>query len=209
MAEIARIGFSDAGRFYAWVVRQEHKHELVDGEPVMMAGANRRHDRVVANALRIIGNQLRGKTCQPFTGDTYIRIPAGNRRLPDLGVDCGPMDDESLEASQPKLVIEVASPSTRVFDRTEKLEEYKTVPGLQYVVHIDTDAPQARLYWRDDDGIWLSERVVGLGMSINMPGLEIRLALSELFEGLTFRPKLLEGDDGMGATGIEPVTPAV
>jgi Uma2 family endonuclease len=50
----------------------------------MMAGANPRHDRSVANALRIIGNQLVGKPCQPFTSDTFVLIPAGNARLPDL-----------------------------------------------------------------------------------------------------------------------------
>jgi Uma2 family endonuclease len=159
----------------------------------MMAGASRRHDRVVANALRMVGNQLRGKPCQPFTGDTYVRIPSGNRRLPDLGVDCGPMDDNSLEASEPKLVVEVTSPSTRTFDRTEKLEEYKTVPGLQYVLHVDTESPQVRVHSRGGGGEWLSERFSGLDASVEIAGLCLLLKLSELYEGLAFRPRLVAG----------------
>jgi Uma2 family endonuclease len=36
-------------QFFAWVSAQEERYELVDGEVVMMAGAGRRHDRVVVN----------------------------------------------------------------------------------------------------------------------------------------------------------------
>jgi Uma2 family endonuclease len=191
MSEVVRSTSFDAGTFYAWLRGQEHKHELVDGEPVMMAGANRRHDRVVANALRMIGNQLRGQPCQPFTGDTYIRIPSGNRHLPDLGVDCGPMEDESLEAADPKLVVDVTSPSTRAFDRTEKLEEYKTVASLSYVFHVDTEAPQVRVHRREPGGVWVSQRFSGLNAPIEIPELGLRLDLAELYEGLAFRSRLV------------------
>jgi Uma2 family endonuclease len=110
--------------FYAWASeRQDGKYELIDGEPVMMAGANRRHDRITANALRFFGNHLDGHRCQPFTSDTYIRIPAGNRRQADMGVDCGHPEDTSLEADDPQFVVEILSPTTRTFDRNDKLEE--------------------------------------------------------------------------------------
>jgi hypothetical protein len=39
-----------ADEFFAWIVHQDCRHELVDGAPVMVAGADRRHDRIVVNA---------------------------------------------------------------------------------------------------------------------------------------------------------------
>jgi hypothetical protein len=36
-----------ASEFFPWVIQQEHRHELVDGEPRLMAGADLRHDRIV------------------------------------------------------------------------------------------------------------------------------------------------------------------
>ncbi len=55
-----------------------------------MAGAKRRHDQIVVNSLGLVGNQLGANgSCRPFTSDTAIRIPNGNVRYPDLGVDCG------------------------------------------------------------------------------------------------------------------------
>jgi len=189
------MGSPSVDEFYAWVTSQERKYELVDGEPVMMAGASRRHDRIVVNALGELGNQLRGKPCQPFTSRTFVRIPTGNARLPDLGVDCGPVDDEALEASDPKLVIEILSPTARDFDRSEKLEEYKTVESLEYILLVDPDIPQVRLHWRQPNRHWTSERTAGMEAAVQMPLLGLELRLGDLYEALT-GPGIPHGSSG-------------
>lgn len=175
--------------FYLWVAMQERKHELVDGEPRMMAGASRRHDRIARNALVALDIQLRGQRCQPFTSDTFVRIPVGNARLPDLGVDCGEFDDDALEAGKPTLVVEILSPTTRTFDGTDKLEEYKTIDALEYILLIDPAWPQVRLYWRDDERRWTSARMVGLDSVIDMPILGVSLRMGDLYSGLQFQPR--------------------
>jgi len=77
MGELAKPRLT-RNQFYEWVVSQDARYELVDGQPVMMAGANRRHDRVAGNTFRLIANHLQGRRCQPFTSDTYIG-PTGTR----------------------------------------------------------------------------------------------------------------------------------
>jgi Uma2 family endonuclease len=183
--------------FYEWVASQEPKFELVDGEPVMMAGANRRHDRIAGNAIRVVGNHLQGHRCQPFTSDTYVRIPAGNRRQADMGIDCGPFEDASLHASEPILVLEILSPTTRTFDRNDKLEEHKTVPTLEYILLVDPDYPQVRIYRRDSNRDWTSDRLAGLDAVVDMPLLSLPLRLGDLYSGLVFRlrPRLVEATD--------------
>ena len=37
--------------FLEWCQHQEERHELVSGVPVAMAGAQRRHDQIVVNAM--------------------------------------------------------------------------------------------------------------------------------------------------------------
>jgi Uma2 family endonuclease len=176
--------------FYSWLATQtQGKFELVDGEIVAMAGANRRHDRIAINALRLVGNALEGHPCQPFTSDTYIVIPAGNRRQADMGIDCGTPEDTSLEADEPTMVLEILSPTTRVFDRTDKIEEYKTVPSLEYIILIDPDYPQVRVYRRESDRSWVSDRLTGLDAVIELPKFDIRLSLGVLYAGLAFRPR--------------------
>ncbi len=189
MGEVAHSGLSVA-EFYDWVVGQEFKYELVKGAPVLMADANRRHDRISVNGQRAIANQLQGRKCQPFTSDTYIRIPATNtRRMADFGVDCGAPDDESLEAEAPALVVEILSSTTRTFDRNDKLEEYKTIHSLEYILLIDPDQLQVRLYQRTSGREWVSERISGLDVAVEVPRLELTLALADLYSGVTFRPR--------------------
>jgi Uma2 family endonuclease len=176
--------------FFAWIVHQDFRHELMDGMPRMMARADRRHDRIVVNALVALGTQLRGRPCRPFTGDTAVRIPQGNIRYPDLGVECGQPADRSMTADIPALVVEVLSPSTSQFDRTTKLEEYKTVPGLIHVLLVDPGLPRTRLYTRDKaSGQWQTGEIDGFDAVVEMPAIDAALSYADLYDGIAFQPR--------------------
>ena len=183
--------------FFAWLERQETKYELVDGQPVPrrapdpvtgMVGATQRHDRVAVNLIVALAGRLRGSACRPGTSDTAIRIPGRNIRYPDVAVDCGRLQDSERTATEPVLVAEVLSPSTRDFDQTEKLEEYRTVPTLRHILVIDPMQPRLLLHTRGAEGHWSAERIAGLDAAAALPALGIELPLAELYEGLTFQP---------------------
>jgi Uma2 family endonuclease len=178
-------------QFLDWQLRQERLHELVDGVPVvplkMMTGATQRHDRVVVNALTNLVNQLRGKPCRPMTDDVAVRIPSGNIRRPDITVDCGKGSDRDMTAAEPRLVIEVLSPSTLSFDRFRKLEEYKTVASMQAIILIDTESPQVTVHRRLGQA-WSATTVEGLDAAIELYEIEARLPLGEIYDGLSFDP---------------------
>lgn len=179
-----------ADEFLEWHLRQEERYELVDGVPVAMAGSKRRHDQVVVNALGLIIGGLGGSgACVPFTADTAIRIPAGNIRYPDLGVDCGRFRDNETWADAPALAIEVLSDSNRAFDLARKLEEYKTVASLRHIIFVDQDAPEVIHWRRDPGGIWDSETLDGLDATVSIPDLDLTLSLAALYARLEFRPK--------------------
>ncbi|GGC38543.1 hypothetical protein GCM10011504_16170 [Siccirubricoccus deserti] len=175
--------------FFAWLARQDRRHELVDGQPRAMVGATQRHDRIVTNLLIALGTRLRGSPCRTGTSDTAIRIPNRNIRYPDAAVDCGRFEETARAATEPTLVAEVASPSTAEFDQTEKLEEYRTVPSLRHILMIDPEQPRLRLHTRGEDGHWTSAPHAGLETEVALPALGITLPLAELYEGLGFRPQ--------------------
>lgn len=177
-----------AAEFLEWGLHQELRYELVDGVPVAMAGAKRRHDRIVSNVHGMLYNLLRGHKCEPFTADTAARIPAGNIRRPDAGIDCGNADDDAAVAATPFLVLEVLSPSTRDFDMFGKLEEYKTVPTLAHIVIVDPDTPQIFHWSRSPNEPWRHVLLEGLDAVIQLPEFNGTIDLASLYEGLTFRP---------------------
>lgn len=190
--EATRIMGQD--EFLAWAQDRDQRYELVDGLPVAMAGAKRRHDQIVVNTIRELATQLRGAACRPFTADTAVRIPAGNVRRPDAGVDCGTFQDEANWADEPTVVIEVLSASTRDFDLFGKVEEYKTVPSLRHIVIVDPDEARAVHWSRAASGTWSFQTHEGLDAAIVTTSPLLTLRLADLYEGLTFavRPRLVE-----------------
>jgi Uma2 family endonuclease len=154
-----------------------------------VAGAGRRHDRIIVNLTTAIHLQIRGGPCQTFTGDTYVVTSSSTRRMPDLGVDCGKPDDDSLVADKPSLLVEVLSPTTGGFDVTVKLAEYQSLPSVDYVLLVDTESPNVHLYSRDDNGLWKDVVLKGLEALVAFEKLNVSLELREIYSGLEFRPK--------------------
>lgn len=176
-------------QFFAWLPGQEGRYELVDGEVVMMAGAGRRHDRVVVNLIATLDGQLRSGPCQTFTGDMFVATSPTTRRMPDVGVDCGKPDDDALTADQPALVVEVLSPTTRAMDVTIKLQEYQALESLDYVLLVDTESPKVHFHSRRDDRSWTATVVEGIAASILLQKFSVELKLSDVYRGLEFRSK--------------------
>src|ERR1700722_19314944 len=89
-------------QFFDWEPGDNRRYELVDGAPVMMTGARRRHDQIVVKGLGELRARLRGHRCCPFTADTAVFVPNGNVRRADAGVDCGRFDDNAMYAAAPR-----------------------------------------------------------------------------------------------------------
>ena len=172
--------------FLDWCQEQEERFELVNGQPRMMTGATRRHDRLVVNIIAHLHQALRGKPCQPNTADIATRIPAGNVRRPDVTVDCGTSPDDSLEAEAPTAVFEVLSPSTQGIDLIRKAEEYKTIPSLRHMVLFEPETALVAVWSRGDQAEpWEMEEHTSLGATALLAALEVSLPLATIYEGVT------------------------
>lgn len=178
-----------ADEFLLWQRSQDRNYELVDGFPVLplkaMTGASRAHDRIVVRILAQLLRQLEGGRCEPTTDDIAVRTPAGDIRRPDVTVECGGRDPKGSTAMEPRLVVEVLSPSTMNYDRVRKLDESRTIPSLAYILLVDTEKPQLTLYAREDAD-WLPHHFVGLDAVVDLPAIGCRLEACECFKGLPF-----------------------
>jgi hypothetical protein len=56
------------------IATQDQRHERVDGAPVAMAGARRRHDQIVVNATAALHRQHRGAPCRAVSADTAVLL---------------------------------------------------------------------------------------------------------------------------------------
>jgi Uma2 family endonuclease len=109
-----------------------------------LAGASRRHNRVVTNLTTALDNQLKDRPCNVYASNLRVWIASGERVLyPDVVVTCG--DEHFLDAHEdvllnPLVVIEVLSASTEAYDRGKKRELYQRLPSLQDYLLVAQDA---------------------------------------------------------------------
>jgi Uma2 family endonuclease len=135
------------------------KHEFLDGHVWAMAGGSPEHAAVTMNVGALLLAQLRGRPCRVFSSDLRVRCEAtGLSTYPDVTVVCGnleldPSDPTRHTVTNPRVLVEVLSPSTEHYDRGEKLEHYRQIDSVQEVVLVALDE-QAVDVWRRDQGEW-------------------------------------------------------
>jgi Uma2 family endonuclease len=179
--------------FLEWILSQEGRFELVDGYAIeMMAGAKQGHNVVVSNIISSLGPQSKAGGCRTTSSDTAVQTLASTIRYPDIVVDCGPPDPDAMLAESPTLVVEVSSPGTSSVDTTDKLDEYREHPAVQLIMFIEPSRVLVKLYRRDSEGVWGSEKYDDLESVIDLPEIGACLALSEIYDTLTprNRPRL-------------------
>ncbi len=174
--------------FIAAYSGREEKYELVDGEPRMMAGANRRHARLTRNLIVALGSALRGGPCEVMPGDMGLEVSDYDYRLPDVAIYCdprdlGPVDDEPTRLRYPKVVIEVLSRSTSSTDYGVKLSEYQLLPSVDTIVYVNPAKEIITTFERAGDNEW--HVVVHLpGQPLVLRDPAVTVTADEVFAGV-------------------------
>jgi len=122
-----------------------------------MTGSTPNQNVIAGNLLVALRTQLRGSGCRVFLVGMKLRIEASNAfYYPDVVVTCDDRDRPNNEQyiSYPRLIIEVLSPSTARFDRTEKFADYRTIPSLTEYVLVSTDCQAIEVFQKSDRGEW-------------------------------------------------------
>lgn len=174
------------------------KHEYRDGEILLMAGGTADHSLIVANVIRELGNRLKGKPCHVYDSNLRVRIPRTVLyTYPDAAVICGPREldpnDPSGETvTNPRLIVEVLSPSTEAYDRGEKFERYWQLASLEEYVLVSQASPKIETFWRQSDGTWVLTAATGLESAARLRCLDAELPLAEVYAGIEW-PKEAQG----------------
>ncbi|MEY3220807.1 MAG: hypothetical protein RIT27_2164 [Pseudomonadota bacterium] len=180
---------------YLQLERQsETKHEYFEGEIFAMAGASRRHCKISANLMRIIGNKLYQTKCNVYANDFRVKIKeTGLYTYPDVIITCGKeiLEDQVKDTLlNPLIIIEILSPSTENYDRGKKFAHYRQIESLQNYVLVSQDEPHIELFERQIDQRWILSEKVGLENSIEIPAIDYMLSLAEVYDKVDFNDDL-------------------
>lgn len=127
--------------------------------------------------------QLKGKRCRAAL-DLKISCPTGNVRYPDVAVHCGPFRGQDLLASEPRIVIEVLSNSTKATDFLIKLRDYRSVPDVMAYLIFWQDEPRVLVHRRVGNDWNAGEEILGIDARIDLEMIGASLLLQEIYGGL-------------------------
>jgi Uma2 family endonuclease len=177
----------------------EERHEFIDGQIYQMAGESLAHSVINVNLIITLGLQLRGKPCQALSPNMKIRsgpffkeqkTTKGLFSYADVTVVCGQPqfhDRHQDVLLNPTVVIEVLSTSTENFDRGEKFLRYRThLESLLHYVLVWQEFPLVEMYTRQPGGGWLLTEARGLEGALDLPAIDCRLALAEVYDRVAF-----------------------
>jgi Uma2 family endonuclease len=171
---IARLTLTE---FLAWEAEQPDRHEFYRGEVFAMVGGTARHHRVILNLAARLGEHLDGSGCQVFAETMKLQLADEAVLYPDLMVSCGKAlaGDEQV-VTDPKLVIEVLSPSTMGYDRRNKFILYRSLPSLREYVLIDPASREVEVFTLTDGGWLLSDQTRAPALSLGSIGAVVPMA---------------------------------
>ncbi len=172
--------------------RANEKHEYIDGEIIAMAGGTARAALIAAEVIRHLGNALEGKPYRVYTSDLRVRVARqAFLTYPDASIICGPVafdpdDPKGTTVLNPRVLIEVLSPSTEAYDRGEKFKRYRRIASLEEFVLVSLDLPRIEVFHRGRDGAWVLHEFEGLRAVARLKSVRVNLPLKKVFARVDF-----------------------
>ncbi|MDT4897878.1 MAG: hypothetical protein QOH25_2955 [Acidobacteriota bacterium] len=167
----------------------DDKSEYFDGMVYAMSGASLNHNKIVANVIAQLVQQLRGRPCSALPSDIKVRMPDSRKFFyPDVSVVCGEPqfhDERTDVLLNPILIIEVLSESTEAFDRGGKFQAYQRMESLQEYILISQNRPVVEQYVRQSEAVWKYTAAIGVESSLSLPSIECTLSLSTVYDKVT------------------------
>jgi Uma2 family endonuclease len=171
----------------------EERHEYCNGEIIAMPGGSETHSAIACNLLIYLGFLLRDTNFRLYNGDLRIWIPRFNHGTycDVMVIDGAPEFNGSRtdEILNPLLIVEVLSPSTEAYDRSEKFRKYRSIPSFCEYLLVSQTEPYIEQYYNADrpsSDRWQWQVCEGLEGAIELHSLNIELPLTEVYRRITF-----------------------
>jgi Uma2 family endonuclease len=164
----------------------DYKSEYLNGEIYAMGGASPHHVLIVTNIVSELRNQLKNRPCMVYSTDLRVQVsPKGLYTYPDVLVVCDApqfSDQHRDTLTNPTLIVEVLSKSTKDYDRGEKFEQYRTLKSFNEYVLIAQDKYHAEHFVRQSDNTWFLSETNRLEDILELMTIGCHLKMSEVYD---------------------------
>jgi Uma2 family endonuclease len=168
----------------------EYKSEYHDGEIVPMTGGTTNHNKIAGNLYFYLKSALREQAYEIYIGDVRLWIPVYRRyTYPDIMIIKGqPMYEGTGQSTvtNPCLIVEVLSNSTKDYDRGDKFKVYRSIPELQEYILIDQYSFNVEQFVKQSPTEWKLKEYQGKEQTLVLESIDFHLSLVDIYERVDF-----------------------
>lgn len=163
-----------------------YKSEFYAGVIYAMAGGTEVHARLAAQIASLLWLKLQGR-CRIYGSDLNIYLEKQDQCVyADAMVICGEPQFWGKRKDvvvNPTLVVEVLSPSTEAYDKSDKATYYRGLPSLQHCLLVAQDKIFIEHSARQENGAWIVSQEDG-GSVIALTALGISISAEEVYRSI-------------------------
>jgi Uma2 family endonuclease len=161
------------------------KSEYHDGEIIPMPGGTTNHNKLALNFCRKFPLTIKEQNYEPFINDVRLWIPQTRRYVyPDIMIIQGePIYHESNQTivTNPLIIVEVLSNSTKDYDRGGKFLAYRSIPEFREYILIDQYSYHIEQFAKNSQGKWVLTEYDSDESVLTLESVEFKMPLREIY----------------------------
>ena len=165
--------------------KSEFRNEYIDGQVKPMTGGTPNHNDIAGNFYTFLKLALRGKSYKVFMTGLRLWIPQYNAyTYPDIMVIKGQpvlQDNRNDTVTNPLLIVEVLSKSTKNYDRGDKFDYYRSISEFAEYILVDQYRYYVKQFAKADDGRWWFSEYQDRDDSLSLVSLDFEIKLSDIY----------------------------
>lgn len=176
--------------YLAQEIASQDRHEYRNGELVLMPGGTPNHNRIAGNLFAFLNFGLKRQPLDVFIADQRLWIP--DRRIytyPDVMVVGHPVELQEGRkdtVTNPIVIAEVLSQSTRSYDKDDKFAAYRSIASFSEYLLIDQYTAHVEHYTKTEGQAWLFREYDGLEATVSFHSFDFSLQLLDLYDKVEF-----------------------
>jgi Uma2 family endonuclease len=166
------------------------KSEYHDGEIVPMPGGTANHNKIAGNFYKKFPSTVNTQDYETFINDVRLWIPLTRRYVyPDIMVIQGePIYQGSNKTlvTNPLVIVEVLSNSTKDYDRGGKFLAYRSIPEFREYILIDQYSYHIEQFAKNANSKWVLTEYDSDESVLILESVEFQMPLREIYERINF-----------------------
>jgi Uma2 family endonuclease len=168
-----------------------YKSEYRNGEIVPMTGGTGNHNKITLAIAAILLYAMRSKNNEVFMGDMRLWIPEFRQyTYPDVMVADRKAiytDNKNTTVTNPLLIVDVLSKSTKNYDQGDKFTFYRSIPQFKEYVLVAQNQCQVMHYSKTNQGEWIFREYKSENDIVKLKHLDFEISLVDIYQDVNFQ----------------------